>query len=208
MYESFESLSEERRKRILDICLEEFALNGYENASTNAIVKKAEISKGILFHYFGNKKNLFLYVLDYVLDYSIRRFYELYKEPRPDIFERIIQRMHIKMQMADEEPLIYRFLVAAFSQIPEDMRQDVGQRYQRLMTEEAPLAFLDVDQSKLRKGVDPQKAIDLIMVCAEGLYNKNMAIYRAQGGWSKEWMEQAMQEGMEYMDMIRKGIYG
>ncbi|KZL90506.1 TetR/AcrR family transcriptional regulator [Clostridium magnum] len=71
MIDKFESLPQEKKKRILDACIEEFALNGYDKASTNSIVKKAGISKGLLFHYFGSKKTLFLYVFDYCANYLI-----------------------------------------------------------------------------------------------------------------------------------------
>ena len=50
MYESFENLPEDKKKRIIEASIEEFAKKGYEKASTNNIVKTAGISKGILFH--------------------------------------------------------------------------------------------------------------------------------------------------------------
>ena len=59
------SLSEEKQQRILNAALKEFAQKGYKNASTNQIVKEADISKGLLFHYFKNKKQLFLFLYDY-----------------------------------------------------------------------------------------------------------------------------------------------
>ena len=46
------------RERIIDVALEEFAQNGYKATSTNVICKKAEVSKGILYHYYGTKENL------------------------------------------------------------------------------------------------------------------------------------------------------
>lgn len=42
----------------------EFAEYGYENSSTNRIVKKAGISKGSLFKYFPTKEDFYFYVLD------------------------------------------------------------------------------------------------------------------------------------------------
>ncbi|MCJ8346380.1 TetR/AcrR family transcriptional regulator [bacterium] len=41
-----------------------FWLKGYKNTSINDIIKKAEISKGSFFHYFSDKKSLFLHVID------------------------------------------------------------------------------------------------------------------------------------------------
>lgn len=50
-----------RKKRILNAAFREFAEKGYEDASTNRIVKNAEIGKGTLFYHFGNKENLYIY---------------------------------------------------------------------------------------------------------------------------------------------------
>ena len=51
------------RRRILDAAIAEFAARGYEAASTNRICQQAEISKGLLFHYYQNKKKLFCEVV-------------------------------------------------------------------------------------------------------------------------------------------------
>lgn len=52
------------RERILDAALEEFGVWGFEGASTNRVCRQAEISKGLLFHYYRTKLQLFSEVLD------------------------------------------------------------------------------------------------------------------------------------------------
>ena len=61
----FFSLKPEKRERIINAALKEFAKNGYDKASTNEIVKESGISKGSLFNYFISKKELYLFLLDY-----------------------------------------------------------------------------------------------------------------------------------------------
>ena len=56
------------KERIINIALEEFAQNGYQSASTKVICKKAKVSKGLLYHYYGSKENLYLSVLRYFID--------------------------------------------------------------------------------------------------------------------------------------------
>lgn len=56
------------KEKIITVALEEFALNGYRAASTNVICKKANISKGLLYHYYGTKENLYLSVIRYFID--------------------------------------------------------------------------------------------------------------------------------------------
>jgi AcrR family transcriptional regulator len=60
----FDNLDDEEQKNILRNAGEEFADNGYAQASLNAIIEKAGISKGSLYYYFENKEDLFATVLE------------------------------------------------------------------------------------------------------------------------------------------------
>ncbi|MFN8374693.1 MAG: TetR/AcrR family transcriptional regulator [Anaerolineae bacterium] len=60
----FEKLPLEKRERILEIAAKEFATHGYDSASFNQILEKAEVSKGAAYYYFDDKADLFIAVLD------------------------------------------------------------------------------------------------------------------------------------------------
>ncbi len=60
MTELFGRIPVEKRNRIFDAAINEFAIYGYMNANTNKIARKAGISVGSLFQYFDNKEDLFL----------------------------------------------------------------------------------------------------------------------------------------------------
>lgn len=55
----FMTMEAEKRERVINAALKEFS-KGYMAANTDVIVKEAGISKGMLFHYFGSKRGLFL----------------------------------------------------------------------------------------------------------------------------------------------------
>ena len=61
--EKFDNLEKEKKERILESAMAEFNIHGYTGASTNNIVKNAEISKGSLFNYFENKDKDFPLIL-------------------------------------------------------------------------------------------------------------------------------------------------
>lgn len=65
MSEKFQKLPEERQLAIINAAMEVFAQNEYNRASTDLIAAKAGISKGLLFYYFHNKRELYLYVYHY-----------------------------------------------------------------------------------------------------------------------------------------------
>jgi AcrR family transcriptional regulator len=51
------------RERILSAALREFAAKGFAGARVDAIARRADINKRMLYHYFGNKEKLFRAVL-------------------------------------------------------------------------------------------------------------------------------------------------
>jgi AcrR family transcriptional regulator len=97
MFTKFLNLDSEKRDRILNAAMEEFAHKGYKNASTNEIVVSAGIAKGLLFHYFKNKKQLFLFLFDYSVELITNEIYEKCSLDEPDIFLRLRQIMLFKM---------------------------------------------------------------------------------------------------------------
>ncbi len=58
--EAFERADERRQEKILEVGIEEFSNNGFENANINVIAKKSGISIGLMYKYFATKEDLFL----------------------------------------------------------------------------------------------------------------------------------------------------
>src|ERR1035438_8952443 len=54
---------ERSRERILAAALKEFAAKGFAGARVDFIARRAAINKRMLYHYFGNKEQLFREVL-------------------------------------------------------------------------------------------------------------------------------------------------
>jgi len=54
---------ERSRERILNAAFQEFAANGFAGARVDSIARRAAINKRMLYHYFGDKQNLFREVL-------------------------------------------------------------------------------------------------------------------------------------------------
>ena len=208
MSELFENLPEEKKKKIIDVCIEEFANNGYEKASTNSIVKKADISKGLLFHYFGSKKKVFLYTLDYTINYILKKYYARTDVKPCDLFDRMMWISILKMKMFHEEPVIFKFIFNAFVNIPNELKEDIKDRETKLKSEHMPNFFEGIDTSKIREGVDKIKAIEIITLFLEGLSNKYLNIFKGQSADEMfENMEKLIVEFNEYFDILKGGIY-
>jgi TetR/AcrR family transcriptional regulator len=186
--------------------LEEFAERGYAMASTNAITARAGISKGLLFHYFGSKKNLYVQVLREMVAREIERFRRAAPEPHPDIVERLLQISLYKQKLVREDPVATRFL-ATVLQAPEEIKPEVARLFREVEGFSARTRTEGMDTSRFRPGVDPAKAITLINVCVEGL--RSVYAHRVTPGMADnpEAVEAIVQETREYLDMLKFGIY-
>src|SRR5712692_3809958 len=61
----FDKLAPEKRERLLEIAAQEFAQHGFEDASINRILERAQMSKGATYYYFADKVDLFCTVVQY-----------------------------------------------------------------------------------------------------------------------------------------------
>ena len=58
------SVRPDTKQRILDSALKEFSTKGYDGARVDDIMRLAEVSKNLIYHYFDSKERLFITVLE------------------------------------------------------------------------------------------------------------------------------------------------
>ena len=69
--ETFFNLPEKKREMIENAAIDEFAENGYENASINRIVEACKIAKGSFYQYFEDKKDVLMHLIDITMEKKI-----------------------------------------------------------------------------------------------------------------------------------------
>lgn len=208
MNERLESLPEEKRKNILSACLTEFAEHGYLNASTNRIVKAAGISKGLLFHYFENKKKLFLYVLDYTINQLMQKMSTYSVALSGDFFEQIGQYALIKMRIGIEEPEMYHILYDVYVNLPEDIKDELMQRYGQILSDSRKDFVATMDKSKLREGITSETAVNLIIDFLDGYYQRNIEYFKTKTPDELlAYMNDMLDDIMGYLNIIKRGLY-
>lgn len=62
--DTFDKTTAERRQRVIDVAISEFAARGYSATNINDIAKKAGVSIGAMYSYFASKEDLFLAVVN------------------------------------------------------------------------------------------------------------------------------------------------
>ena len=208
MNERLESLPEEKRKNILNACLTEFAEHGYLNASTNRIVKAAGISKGLLFHYFENKKKLFLYVLDYTINQLMQKMSTYSVTLSGDFFEQIGQYALIKMRIGIEEPEMYHILYDVYGNLPKEIKDELMQRYGQILSDSRKDFIMTMDNTRLREGITAETAVNLIIDFLDGYYQRNIELFKTKTPDELlAYINDMLDDIMGYLNIIKRGLY-
>lgn len=205
MYSNFEKLDPEKKERILNAALEEFASNGYKNASTNEIVKKAGISKGILFHYFKDKQNLFYYLYDFATQRLMEDFIRKIDTDEPDFIERIIQITNTKAMLSMKHPGLFRFIETMYIDEAEEASAHVQKTSAEILSASEKILFKNVDMSLFKEGVDLEKAMKIITWTFDG-YGKAEFAKAKQLGVPLDY-ERVFKESRDYLEMFKKMFY-
>ena len=211
-YANFERLPAAEQARILQACIEEFAQNGYALASTNAIVKRAGIPKGTLFYFFGRKKDLYLYVIDHAVAKFAAAFGQIsasLEAGQPsDLFERLLHRGAARMQFVVQEPLLYQLFYNAFIHTPDEIQPEMQTRFASYAQTSGGRPLDGLDTFKFREDIQPEKAVELVTLALEGLFNRYLPTFkRLPPAESLRLVDVITAEARLYFEMLKKGLY-
>ena len=81
--------AEERKSEILDVAEQLFAEKGFDNASTNDIIKKIGIARGTLYHHFSSKEEILDAIVDRMISRSVAGARAIIKDTRIPLLERL-----------------------------------------------------------------------------------------------------------------------
>lgn len=104
--DTFFNLPEEKRERIIDAAIDEFAAYPYHQARVTVIADQAGIAKGSFYQYFEDKKDLFKYLIELMVEkkflYINRNMVE--SKERYDFFQLLREVYLSGIRFAKENP--------------------------------------------------------------------------------------------------------
>lgn len=206
MSSKFLSLNPEKQERILNAALKEFAQKGYENASTNEIVKAAGISKGLLFHYFNNKKELYLFLYNHFVEVLAEEFFNELDFTERDIFERLKNLMKLKNRLIIRHPEVFNFMMKASLEEAEEVSSELNSTTTELMHTSYNRLFENIDLTKFREGTDIGKTFNIIMWTLEGFSNQEMEKAKMLNKGINDF-DEAFKEVEIYIEMLKRSFY-
>lgn len=165
-------LDEVRRNAILNASLKEFALKGFDAASTNVIAKEAVISKPLLFHYVSSKKELFLLVYDYFSELLNKEYYHQLNYNDTDIFNRLRQSYILQIKLVNKYPWILEFDKLLHITNSDEINKEIKMRTDSQHSKCFPELFDQIDEKKFREGLEINKCKQIIFWSNIGFINQ------------------------------------
>ncbi|NQT58939.1 MAG: TetR/AcrR family transcriptional regulator [Bacteroidetes bacterium] len=210
MEDVLQNLDTEKRDRIINSAIEEFSLYPFSKASTNNIVKNAGISKGLLFHYFGNKKDLYDYISGFVIKKLFKEVSERIDWDNTDIFERIKQIALTKIQLTTVYPQLFSFAINLFTKentinfnqvlkIYETFGINIQELFKKVYQH-------NIDYTKFKDAGNIGRSVDIIRWTIEKFTEEKIMTLDFSNDLEII-IKKAADEMNEYTDVLKKAFY-
>ncbi len=204
MNDVLKGLKVEKRDRIINAALDEFAKVGFEKGSTNNIVKAAGISKGSLFHYFSGKQELYDYLIDFTFTNIIEKIKNNLDWDNQDLIERFRDIGQIKLEFLRNYPSLYKFMTVVYSNIGSiDEIKELAETYGAGILNN--VYHENIDYGMIKEGLDKAKTINTIRWGIEKFSEEKFEQYKISS--SEMSMQDIMDSMNEYIDYLKLIFY-
>lgn len=205
--EIFDKLNEDKKEIIIESSLKEFTTNTYNEASTNNIVKMCNISKGSLYNYFGNKKNLYFYLFNYCID-KLYLNYNNYNSN--DIIEIMFKSLENSIALYNKYPLEIKFINMASKDQNSEISFEINKSINDIMTQKEERTFKVLKDSffklKTNNNINKNKAYINFNIYVNSLIKNELKKYQNNPELFFENIDDIKQEFKENIEMFLYGI--
>jgi TetR/AcrR family transcriptional regulator len=172
--ESFLNLSMEKQNLIIDAALKVFGKHGYKKTSISDIASTAGISKAMIFHYFGTKKELYLYLVNTCVDSISTEVVEKFDDSITDFFDRILYTSKLKLSLMEKYPNVPSFIQSAYFENDEEVREEIRAIFKKDdgKTSAKKITYEGADFSKFKDDIDPKLVMNMLDWISEGYMSK------------------------------------
>lgn len=198
MNQKFFKLPLEKQQRILNAGFRVFSENSYKKSPVSEIAEAAGISKSLLFHYFHNKKELYLFLWEKGAEITLKILNEYHCYEPGDLFEMMERGMKAKFRIMEQYPHIAAFTIKAFYEKDPEISREIQTSYHRLFNGKAASALAVLDPADFVPGLDLQMMYREMYWASEGYLWEMLQ----QGGLDAARMERDFQELLAFWKKI------
>ncbi len=198
MNEKFFSLPEQKQQVIIQAGYRVFSRNSYKDSPMREIAEAAGISKSLLFHYFHNKKDLYLFLWDKCAKTTIELMTQYHCYEQTELFESMERGIQAKMEILRRYPDMGSFVVRAFYEKDPEISLAIQESYRQ---------YFNLKAEKTRLNLDPEQFIpglDIAMMYREMYWASEGYLWEAvqRGDWTIAQLERDFRKLMAFWKSI------
>ncbi|MGN1207513.1 MAG: TetR/AcrR family transcriptional regulator [Eubacteriales bacterium] len=169
MNEKFFTLPEKKQLAILNAGYRVFSQNCYKKSPVSEIAAEAGISKSLLFHYFRNKRELYLFLIRKAVDttYEYLAAYGC-NGGEEDIFELMHRGLRAKVALMKKYPELTLFSIRAYYETDPEVCADIQEIIGHTVSLQANTALLNTAPERYREGLNLQMMYMDMYLASEG----------------------------------------
>ena len=168
MNEKFYSLPIEKQNAIINAGYRVFSKNTYKKSPMSEIAAEAGISKSLLFHYFRNKKELYLFLWENCARITIEYITKYGAYDKEDFFDMLYSGMQAKLRIMEKYPNMGNFTIKAFYEDDSEIRTEIMASYNKYKNFKANNALGKLDPEQFMPGLDIEMMHREIYLASEG----------------------------------------
>lgn len=198
MNEKFFSLPQEKQQAIINAGYRVFSQNSYRKSPVSEIAAEAGISKSLLFHYFHNKRELYLFLWDNCAKVTIQYLTECGCYEQTDLFEMLYRGMQAKMRIMRVYPYMGNFSVKVFYEKDPEVCPAIMESYEKFKEIKANSTLVNLDPKQFKEGIDIPMMYKEMYLAAVGYLWEILQ----KGDMDVEKMEQDFTKMMDFWKQI------
>lgn len=113
-----------RRQQLLDLGLVLFGARAYDDVSINDIARQADISRGLMYHYFGSKRGFYMEVIRYATDLLLEH---IQPDATRSAEENLREGLRGFFRFADEHARVYLLVLYAGHGVDDEVAKHLDQ---------------------------------------------------------------------------------
>ena len=168
MNEKFFALPKEKQNTIINAGYRVFSQNTYKKSPMSEIAGEAGISKSLLFHYFHNKRELYLFLWNNCAKLTIKYLTEYKCYEQTDLFEMMYRGMKAKMRIMNLYPNMGSFVIKAFYERDPEICSAIQESYKSYKAFKTDNILASIDTSQFADGLDVKMMYREMTLASEG----------------------------------------
>ncbi len=168
MNPSFLDLPQAKRNRLVNAGYRAFSLSPYNKASMAAVAAEAGISKALLFYYFHNKREYYLYLFAQAMELMRDARLDTPPDAKLDLFDWVRQTVRQRLSMLKDYPCLMRFATRAYYETDPAVQPAIASKKQALWGQGTQEILARIDPAPFVDAGDADMLLTLILHVAEG----------------------------------------